>query len=82
MFKYYLNLNNENTYGGYFELHKKSCPIVKQTLDTGEDQLIDIGFHDNSSEAIAAAKEALVERSLDPLLISGCLACNKECHKR
>ena len=82
MFKYFLNLNNENSYGGYYELHKKNCPIVKQTLAASDDQLLDIGFHDNSNNALIAAKEALVERSLDPLKVNGCLACNKECHKR
>lgn len=82
MFKYFLNLNNEDTYRGYYELHKKSCPIVKQMLNMGEDQLLDIGFHNHSSSALLAAKEVLLERSLDPSRINGCLACNKESHKR
>lgn len=82
MFKFYLSLNNESSYGGYYELHKKSCPIVKQMLDSDDDYLLAIGYYPNSTEALLGAKEALVERALDPNKLNGCLACNKECHKR
>jgi len=82
MFKYFLNLNNENTYGAYYELHKKNCPLVKQALSSGNDELLDLGFFDNSSSAMVAGQEALLERALDPGRINGCLACSKECHKR
>ena len=82
MFKYYLNLNNDMAYKGCYEIHKKTCPIVKQILGTADDQMIDLGFHATGTKAIEAAKEVLSERGLDPMALNGCLACNKECHKR
>lgn len=82
MFKYYLNLDNEMTYKRCYEVHKKNCPIVKQMLNSGSDQLLDLGFHKFCDGAMMAAKEALAERALDPSLLNGCLACNKEYHKR
>ena len=82
LFKYYLNLDNEFSYHNCYELHKKSCPIVKQLQESGTDQLMELGFFANCREAVQAGKEALSERGLDPGLLNGCLACNKECHKR
>lgn len=82
MFKYYLYLNNTVTYNGFYEIHKKSCPIVKQLLQEEDEYLVDLGFFDDCNKAITAAKALLVERGLDPANINGCLACNKQCHQR
>lgn len=82
MFKYYLNLNNDMAYKGCFELHKKTCPIVKEILGTADDHMLDLGYFNTTSMAVEGAKRALAERGLDQSLLNGCLACNKEFHKR
>lgn len=82
MFKYYLNLNNDMTVDGHFEVHKKNCPIINQFLGDGDDRLLILGFFRTPMEAMAAAKEALAARGLDPNKASGCLTCNSESHER
>ena len=79
MFKFYLNLDNEITFNQCYEVHKKQCAIVKHL---GEDGLLDLGFFDNDNEAMAKAKEVVLEEGLDPTLVNGCLACMKAHHKR
>lgn len=82
MFKYYLNLNNDVTYRNMYEIHKKTCPLVKQALEANDEAMLEMGFFETCSQALEAAKEALSERDMNPALLNGCLACNKECHKR
>ena len=82
MVKYYLNLNNDMTQDGLYEVHKKNCPVINQFLGDGDDRLLMLGFFNSPKEAMAAAKEALAARELDPSKANGCLTCNKECHER
>lgn len=82
MFKYYLNINNEVTHNNYFELHKKSCSVVKAAIGTHADNFIDLGFHESYKSARGMAEKELITRNLDSDLLNGCLACNKSFHKR
>ena len=66
--KYYVNTKPQPITGDH-EVHKEGCFYLPLVISK-----IDLGYHDNCSTAVAAAKKHY-------LSADGCIYCSPTCHK-